>query len=186
MNNYKLLAFVGMSGAGKTRCVNFMVDKNLPIVHFTDITKDEIKARNQEVNDTTLKSVKEDILTKEGEVAYGHRAIEKLNEIVNQGHARAVVDGIISWAEYKFFKEAYGKDIIVVAVVTDRHLRHERLAKRPINPINNVEIMSEEYAAIENQNVGGPIANADFCLINNGTEEDLLKSLDKLLKDAEF
>jgi dephospho-CoA kinase len=181
MSNITAITFVGMPGAGKSICVNHVEQKGVPSVYFGGITIDEVKNRGLDVNEVNEKHVREDIRAKEGPAAYAKRIIAKIDALAAEGHKKVVVDGLYSWTEYKAFKEHFGDKAVIIAIAAPRHVRHERLAKRPVRPLTDKEVSSREYAEIENLEKGGPIANADYTLANNGTQEELLTELDAIL-----
>jgi len=181
----KVIVFVGMPGAGKSVCVQHLQKLGYPSVYFGGITLEEIKKRGLEVSEASEKFVREDIRQKEGKGAYAARIIRQIEDLFEQGHNAVVVDGLYSWTEYKIFKESFGQNAIVIAIVTPRHARHLRLSFRPERPLT-MEVASErDYAEIENIEKGGPIANADYYLANEKTEADITKDLDKLLAELE-
>ena len=61
MSKAKLLVLVGMPGAGKSTCVEYLEEKNVPSVYFGGVTIDEVKSRGLEVNEANEKLVREDI-----------------------------------------------------------------------------------------------------------------------------
>ncbi len=186
MDDIKVLVFVGMPGAGKSVCVDHVVKRGFPSAYFGGITIDEVKARGLDVNEANEKMVREDIRAKEGVDAYAKHIIAKIEGFAVEGHKNVVVDGLYSWTEYKAFKDKFGNNAVVVAIAAPRLLRHERLAKRPVRPLNDQEVTSREYAEIENLEKGGPIANADYTLVNDGTEEQLLSKLENILAKVKF
>ncbi len=183
MQDKRIVAFVGMPGAGKSSCVNFLEQKNLPSVYFGGITIDEVKARGLEVNERNEKFVREDIRAQEGKGAYAKRIVAQIDKLFTDGHDFVVVDGLYSWSEYKIFKEIWGDQALIVAIAAPRHVRHDRLANRPNRPLTKEEVVSREYAEIENLEKGGPIANADYTVVNTESAEELFGSIDKLLKE---
>lgn len=178
----KLVTFVGMPGAGKSYCVDYMKGKGLPAVYFGGITLDEVKARGLELTESNEKLVREEIRAKEGKGAYANRIIEKIEALSENGDQTIIVDGLYSWTEYKTFKDKFGKNVIIIAITAPRHMRHQRLAKRPVRPLNDQEVTSREYAEIENLEKGGPIANADYTIVNDGSPEDLASRIEEILK----
>jgi dephospho-CoA kinase len=186
MNETKVIAFVGMPGAGKSYCVVYLGEKGIPSVYFGGITVDEVKARGMEVNEKNEKFVREDIRAKEGNGAYAKRMITKIGEFAADGHNKIVADGLYSWTEYKIFKDHFGKNAVIIAVAAPRHLRHERLAKRSVRPLTDDEVTSREYAEIENIEKGGPIANADYTIVNDGRPEAMVAKLDQILGEVGF
>lgn len=186
MEKVKLIVLVGMPGSGKSTCVDHLVAKGLPKVYFGGITIDEVVARGLEVNEKNEKFVREDIRAQEGKDAYAKRIIAQIDKLSAEGSHEIVVDGLYSWTEYKVFKDRFGNDAIFIAITAPRHERHERLARRPDRPLTDEEVTSREYAEIENLEKGGPIANADYTLVNNRTAQDMLNDLDKILQQTGF
>lgn len=186
MENVKVVAFVGMPGAGKSSCVTYLEQKGFPSVYFGGITVDEVKARGMEVNEANEKFVREDIRAKEGLGAYAKRIIGKIEALAAEGQNKVVADGLYTWTEYKIFKERFSDNVTIIAIAAPRHLRHERLARRPVRPLTDVEVTAREYAEIENIEKGGPIANADYTLVNNDSANDMTTKLDEILKEIDF
>jgi dephospho-CoA kinase len=60
-------------------------------------------------------------------------------------------------------------------------MRYARLANRPERPLTAQEAELRDYAEIENIEKGGPIAIADYMLVNDSTPDALLARLDALL-----
>jgi dephospho-CoA kinase len=180
----KVITFVGMPGAGKSVCVDYLKSKNLPSVYFGGITIDEVKARGMEVNEANERFVREDIRAKEGKGAYAVRIIAQIEDHFQAGHPTVVADGLYSWTEYRIFKESLEHNAIIIGVVAPRALRHERLSTRPVRPLTEAEATDRDYAEIEKLEKGGPIANADYYLNNTGTTDELLTQLDTILTQA--
>jgi dephospho-CoA kinase len=180
----KVIVFVGMPGAGKSVCVDYLKAQGVPFAYFGGITMDELQRRDLEVNETNEKLVREDIRAKEGKGAYAVRIIRQVEEYFEQGQRYVVVDGLYSWTEYKIFKESFGERAVIIATVTPRQIRHKRLAARAIRPLTPEEADARDYAEIEHLEKGGPIANADHYLINDGPIEVMQADLAKLLATA--
>lgn len=177
----KVITFVGMPGAGKSTLVDYLEEKGIPNVYFGGITLDEVKARGLEINPDNEKIVREDLRAKEGPGVYAKRIIAKIDDLANKGHETVVADGLYSWTEYKIFKEHYGDNALIIAITAPRKVRHTRLANRPVRPLTEEEVSKREYAEIENIEKGGPIANADYTLTNNGTPEELIAQLHSII-----
>jgi dephospho-CoA kinase len=52
---------------------------------------------------------------------------------------------------------------------------------RPERPLTFQEAQERDITEIENVEKGGPIAFADYALLNDGTKEELLAEIDDLL-----
>ncbi len=181
MESKKVITLVGMPGAGKSTGVDHLTSKSLPKVYFGGVTLDEMQKRGLPVNEENDKFVREDIRAKEGKDAYAKRMVAQIKTFFEEGHDTVVADGLYSWSEYKVFKHEFGDDALIIAIAAARHLRHERLANRPVRPLTEEQVTTREYAEIENIEKGGPIANADYTILNDGTAEEMIASLESVL-----
>jgi len=175
------LVFLGMPGSGKSVCVDYLVKKGLPRIYFGSVTFDEMEKRGLVMNQANERLVREDIRAKEGKDAYANRIIKQLDELFNSGKNVVVVESLYSWTEYKMFKEKYGSNAIMIAVVAPLQIRHERLLERPVRPLSEQAAVERDYSEIEKVDKGGPIANADYFLNNQSSVNDLISQLDELL-----
>lgn len=180
----KIIALVGMPGAGKSFCVEHLEKRGWPSVYLGGVTVDEVKARGLDVNESNEKLVREDLRATEGPGVMAQRIIAKIDALIAAGNNVIIADGIYSWTEYKIFKERYGDDAVIVAIVAPRKLRHARLADRPVRPLTDEQVTAREYAEIENIEKGGPIANADYTIVNDTTPGATLAALDRVLADT--
>ena len=69
----------------------------------------------------------------------------------------------------------------MLAVVTNSGVRKQRLATREIRPLTSEQVDSRDIAEIENMEKGGPIAKADYFIINNGSEKQLHEQFEMFL-----
>lgn len=173
-----VIAFVGMCGAGKSVATETFVNAGYSLVYFGGVTMDELKRLGLEKNEKNERMIREGLRRDLGPAAYAIKVLPKIEEGLTRGNV--VLDGLYSWSEYKVLKERF-PNLLVVAVVTNRALRYERLAKRPIRPLTAEEAHGRDVAEIEHSEKGGPIAIADRYILNNSTEEDLKKQIDDLL-----
>jgi dephospho-CoA kinase len=87
-----------------------------------------------------------------------------------------------SWEEYLHMKEYYADNLVVVAVYASPETRYARLAGREIRPLTVQEAGSRDHAEIENMNKGGPIAMADYTLINEAYFEELKAETERIIR----
>ncbi|HVS58399.1 MAG TPA: AAA family ATPase [Candidatus Saccharimonadales bacterium] len=184
MSDKKVITLVGMPGAGKSYCVEYLEKKGWPSVYFGGITVDEVKRRGLEVNETNEKMVREELRATEGPGVMAKRILSQIEKLFDEDHHIVIADGLYSWTEYKIFKERFGDDAIIIAITAPRKARHERLANRPVRPFTDEQVTAREYAEIENIEKGGPIANADYTIVNDNTPDKLISRLEKVLSDA--
>lgn len=181
-----ILALVGMPGAGKSSIVDYLKEAGYPSVYFGGITLKEIKKRGLDVTEENEKKVREELRELHGKEAYAKLISEEIDNLHAAGQHYIIADGLYSWSEYKFFKHKYGDNAVIVAIATPRKLRHERLAKRPERPLSEAEVSAREYAEIENIEKGGPIANADYTVLNTKDVLSLINQVETILRDIKF
>ena len=180
MSSQKIIALVGMPGSGKSSCVDHLIERGWPKVYFGGVVVDEAKRRFGEANEKNERIVREELRANEGMGAVAMRVIPTIDELL-QTNDTVIADGLYSWSEYKILRERYGDKLVVIAIVAGRQERHGRLANRPVRPLAEEEAASRDYAEIEHSEKGGPIANADFFIVNNGELQTTLSKLDTII-----
>jgi len=179
-NQGQLLAIVGMPGAGKSVVVDYLRGKGWTVVHFGGATMRELERRGLAVNATNERAVREDLRKRHGMEAFAKLSMEEVLNGLSKGPT--VIDGLYSWSEYKFLRNQLSRRFYVVNVFTSRQIRYDRLLHREVRPLSHEEAEARDFAEIENLEKGGPIAMADFTLLNDGTIENLYSEIDDLLK----
>lgn len=177
----KVIALVGMCGTGKSVVSDFFEVRGFASIYFGGVTLEQVRQRGLEVNEKNEKIVREELRKELGMGAYAVLNLPKIKEGLEEGNV--IVDGLYSWSEYKILKDEFGDDLVVVAVVSPRQARYDRLARREARPLTNEEAKARDYAEIENLEKGGPIAMADHFLLNDGSVEDLVANLEKIGKE---
>jgi len=171
----KVVAIVGMTGAGKTEAARVFAASGFTAIRFGDVTDGELKKRNLELNEENERHIRELLRRERGMAAYAELNLPRIDEALADGDV--VVDGLYSWEEYLLLKEHYRSDFQVVAVYASPDTRHKRLAGRSERPLTFGEAAGRDRSEIENLNKGGPIAAADYTIINESTLEALGKAV---------
>lgn len=184
--NVRILAFVGLTGSGKSEAVHYVTEKGYPKVYFGGVILNAMKEEGIEWTEANEKQFREEIREREGKDFVVKRIIAELTSLVEAGQHAIVADGLYTWTEYKALKHAFPGELTVVAVVAPKHLRHHRLTMRPIRPLTVEEANQRDWAEIENLEKGGPIAIADYYVHNDKSIENLQQQLDAVLKDSNF
>ncbi len=188
MDNVKILAIVGMSGSGKSVAVDYLTSKGYPKVYFGGMIYKEMEKRGiaRTEDGESEKRFREEIREQEGKDWVVRQVIAEAKDLIAAGQKRIVLDGVYSWTEYKILKREFPTNIVFIAIVTDKNLRYERVAKRPGRSFDAVAIRERDRSEIENLEKGGPIAAADYYILNNGTIDDANARLSDILKEIEF
>lgn len=183
----KIICIVGMTGAGKSIVADEFVKHGFAYLRFGQITIDKIKKIGLEINESNEKKIREDLRKKYGMGAFAILNIPKIDELSKKNNV--IIDGLYSWSEYKILKEKYGEVMYVIAVYAPPKLRYARLKDREIEndynkrfrTLTEKEAKSRDYAEIENIEKGGPIAMADFTILNTGTIDELKEKTKEIL-----
>lgn len=182
MSKKIILAVVGLPGAGKTETTEYLIEKTgWPKIYFGQVVFDEIKKRGLDVNEKNEKRVREDLRKMYGMSAMAVVNIEKMKEVFST--SSLIIESLYSWEEYLEVIKEFGNDFKVLAIFASPEVRTKRLSTRIVRPFNREEVISRDYSQIENLNQGGPIARADFTIINNGSIEELHKGIDNVLTE---
>ncbi len=184
--NRKIIAFVGLAGSGKSAAVEFLTKKHYPKIYFGGIIYKAMNEAGIEITWESQQNFREEIREKEGKDFVVRRVIEEVRDLINAGQHKIILDGLYTWSEYKILKHEFPGEMTVVAVVTPKHLRYQRMAKRPERPMTSEEIDQRDWAEIENLEKGGPIAIADHFIINDDGLEKLHTQIDAELRHIDF
>jgi len=175
----KVVAIVGMAGSGKSEVARAFEEHGFSRVRFGDVTDEEVKKRGLALNEDNERRIRESLRKEHGMAAYAKLNLPRIDAALK--NSSVVVDGLYSWEEYILLKDRYGADFAVAAVWASPQTRYARLSNRAERPLTPAEAASRDRTEIENTNKGGPIALADYTIINESSLPDLEKQANKLL-----
>ncbi len=175
----KVVSIVGMAGAGKSEVARLFEESGFIRIRFGDITDEEIKRRGLELNEKHERYIRELIRKEHGMAAYARLNLPRIDSA--RKNSDVVIDGLYSWEEYTLLKDYYGGDFYVVAVWASPKTRYARLTSRLKRRLTLEEATSRDRAEIENTNKGGPIAMADFTIMNESSLESLRKGARRII-----
>lgn len=184
MNKPTIIALVGMPGSGKGTCTGALSNQHgWPVVHFGNMIYEEVRRRGLD-NVADEKYVRHDMRKAEGAAVLAKHAAHRADELASAGHNVIVFDGLYSWSEYTYLHDTYGDRLLVIAIAAPRHLRHERVLSRQDSHrkyTSIAQIIDREVDEIESLEKGGPIAIADYTIVNDGDTQAMLAKLDQIL-----
>ncbi len=175
----KVVAIVGMTGAGKSEVARVFEEHGFKKVRFGDITDEELNNRGLERNEENERTIREELRRKYGMAAYAKLSLPRIDSSLKS--SSVVVDGLYSWEEYTLLKERYGEKLSMVTVWSSPATRHARLSHRAERTLTLEEAASRDKSEIENINKGGPIAMADFAILNENSLEKLRRETERVL-----
>jgi len=176
----KIIAVVGMCGSGKSIACEYYEKLGFKKVYFGGVTMEKLKEANLEVNESNEKMIREGLRKEYGMGAYAVILLPRIEEYLKSGNV--ILDGLYSWDELKILKEKFKDNLVVLSIVVNKEYRYERLSIREIRPLSNSDAEKRDISEIENISKAGPIAFADYYILNNGNLDDYKKELDDITK----
>jgi len=179
-----------MGGAGKSEVSEYMTKKhNFGYVRFGQIVLDKVKETGQPPSEKLEREFREKIRAEHGMAAVAILNLPKIQQLLEEGDV--IGDSLYSWEEYLFLKEKFGDQLKVVAIYAPPAVRYARLENRGerhgqdenlrFRSFKLGESWERDKAEIENAHKAGPIAMADYTVINNCSKEELFCQIDELL-----
>ncbi len=178
MNN--IIAIVGMAGSGKSLACNFFEEKGYKNVYFGGVIYDKMHENNIEITPDSQKEFRENLRKKYGMGVVAMLLLDKIAELYKNNNV--VLDGLYSWDEYKILKDKFPQ-LKLISIIADKDIRYKRIASRKDRPFSTDDIIKRDISEIENSAKGGPIAYADFYILNNkGLDEYKIQLIDVITK----
>ena len=175
----KVVAIVGMAGSGKSEVASVFENSGFVRIRFGDVTDEAVQKRGLELNEANERYVRELLRQEHGMSAYARLNLPGIDSSLKQ--ADVIIDGLYSWEEYTFLKDYYRDNFHVVAVWASPSTRYARLSHRSVRGLAPEEAAGRDRAEIENSHKGGPIAVADFTIINESSVENLRKEARRII-----
>ncbi len=181
-----LIAVTGTNGSGKGTVVEYLV-KNKGFTHYAarDFLTKEILRRGLTVDRTSMRLVAND-LREAHEPAYVVKQLFLQAE--KDGCERIVIESVRNIGEAEFLKS---KGAFLIAVDADQRLRYERVQERrsateQVDFETFVEHEEREMRPVgpHDMDIRGVMALANATIENNGSYEELEKSIEKVLTKA--
>lgn len=174
-----VIAVVGMAGSGKSEVARIFEQNGFSRVRFGDITDIEISKRGLTLNEENERQVRQQLRKEYGMAAYAILSLPLIEKSLQISDV--VVDGLYSWEEYLLLKKKYSVNFKVIAVYSSPTTRYKRLSHRLVRPLTYGQARGRDSAEIENLNKGGPIAMADFTIINESSFESMVQQTERIL-----
>jgi len=187
----KIVCVCGMPGAGKSVLSDYFTRKGYQFLRFGQITLDEVIRRKIKPTEENERKIREGFRKKHGMAAFAILNYPKFKKMIKKGNI--IADGLYSWSEYKFLKEKFGKKMIVVAIFAPPEERYERLSKRKVKddkklryrPFTKSQAKARDFAEIEKIEKGGPIAMANFTIVNDKSLSYFKKQIREIFQKIE-
>ena len=175
----KIIAVVGMAGAGKSESCAFFKKKGIPILRFGDQTEIGLKEFGKPINPENERWYREKLRKELGMAAYAIKIIPRIEKEVDKGNKIIVLDGLYSWEEYLTLIKRH-PDLTLLCIYSRPETRYKRLSNRRIRNLTPKQTRKRDIQELEALNKGGPIAIADYLVQNEDSLRNLQSELEKL------
>lgn len=174
-----VVAIVGLTGAGKSELARLFEEHGFTKVHFGDVTLEELKRRQLPVNEANERLVREELRQTHGMAAYAKLSLPNIRRGIEKGPV--VIDGLYSWEEFLTLREEFGSQLKMLAIYSSPASRYQRLGQRAVRPLTPEEARSRDHAEIVHLSKAGPIAMADWTIVNEGDLKELREKFSEFL-----
>ncbi|KKP59819.1 MAG: Dephospho-CoA kinase-like protein [Candidatus Gottesmanbacteria bacterium GW2011_GWA1_34_13] len=166
-----------MPGAGKTVAADFFRKNGLSVLRFGDQTDIGLKELGKEINEKNERWYRENIRQELGMAAMAIKIEPRILEHAKKNNL-IILDGLYSWEEYLYLIKKF-PNLKLLCIYAPPHIRHKRLKERIIRSLTDSEAKTRDITQITNLNTGGPIAIADYLIINAFNLEKYTQALEK-------
>lgn len=157
-----------MAGSGKSEVINYLQEQHgWPKIYLGKFVFERLEKEGLAINYKNEKLIREKNRAELGMGAHAKLAMPEIKKVLKTTDI-FLIESLYSWAEYKIFKKAWPENFKVIAVYASPTTRFARLQKRKIRPIKSLsEFNARDWTEIEGTDKGGPIAIADYTIVNN-------------------
>ena len=174
----KLVAVMGRAGSGKSIATSYLKKKGWTKIYFGGVIYDKMKEEGIEITAESQKEYCKKIRKEYGMAAVAILLKDKIKKSYENNNT--VLDGLYSWDELLVLKEEF-PELKLVCICCDKELRYQRIGQRVDRPFNRDEVIKRDVSEIENLAKGGPIAFADYYVLNNGSLDEYENRLEEIL-----
>ena len=177
-----------MCGSGKSIACDVLRGLGWEYLRFGQITIDRLKAEGREITEANEREMRESLRKEHGMGAYALLSLPRIEKLLEKGDV--VIDGLYSWSEYKALRERFKESFTVVCIYASPVTRYGRLENRVhggedhehrMRALTPKQAEERDYSEIEHLEKGGPIAMADYTIVNESALEDLMQAIRDLV-----
>jgi dephospho-CoA kinase len=180
----QVIGLVGPIASGKSTIVKLLSDRGFKAYSLSDIIRQEIRSRNEEITRESLNRVSNELRETQGPDIFAKRT---LNLIQQDNPEYIVIDAIRNPAEVNFLKNSLNAFIIGITAPQEKRFEFIRQRGANIAGIENFEQFRElddrEFAqeGDHKQQVQAALSLSDVFIENDGTLEDLTQKVELAL-----
>lgn len=176
----KVICVTGMPAAGKEEFQKVAAEEGYVIVRMGDVVRDEARRRGLPITDAAVGGMAHEERQERGVAIWAERTIPHVRA------DRVCIDGLRSPVELATFRRAFGRGLVVFAVVASPEIRWERVRRRQREDDARTW---EEFLRRDGRERGWGleqvIGAADVTIVNEGTLEAFYAAVRKALREPD-
>ncbi len=188
-----VLGFTGTFAAGKDTAISIIAEKygsKAFEISTANLVREEAAKRGLSLGRENLQSVSNDMRLKHGAGIFAKMSVEQIN--AQHDKTIALVSGIRTTGEINELRKAFNKNFFLIAInapIETRYLRIKQRARAGENLLSFEQFKQSEEREMQgaagphSQNIAATMKMADYTIDNNGTEAELNKKIEVLLKN---
>ncbi len=182
---HTVVAFVGLSGSGKTEAVQYLANTHtLPIISFSSVINDYVDKNKLEHTEEVHRKLRKEFRTKYGMASMAVLRREEIAKLLKREEV-ILIEGLYSWEEYLYLQEEFpDARVVLVAVWARKELRWERASRREYR--KGLHGAKRDINELTETNKGPAIAFADHLIINNFSLHEFHDKLDEVYRSIIF
>jgi dephospho-CoA kinase len=176
----RLIGITGTNGAGKGEVAAFLEERSYAYFSLSDLIREELRKRGEKITRNNLIRMGNQLRKRHGSDILAKRVMEKVKD-------KAVIDSIRNPREIDHLRRQQG--FVLLAVDAPVEMRYDRIRARGRDESATtltefIEREQEEMSRYEKgQQLKACMELADYRIYNDGTIEDLHKTLEEWLWD---
>ncbi len=176
----KIVAIVGLPGAGKSEAACYFKQKKIPVVSFGQIINELVEKKGLSHTEENHQKIRTEIRKKYGMDAMAILNEDKIKKALEK-NVIVIIDGLRSWEEYLYLRKKFKNlEIYLVTIYADKQLRWQRLSQRKDR--NKLYGEKRDIDELIEINMAPTIAYADFLIKNNFSLEDFHDKLEEVYR----
>ena len=160
----RIVAVVGMPGSGKGVLSRIAIDAGIPVFAMGDIVRSALQQAGLEETPENVGATALSIRTRHGEAFVAERMLERLSD---QAAPLVIIEGVRQPEEMEVFRNAFGAEFSILAILSDETTRVERVIARGRGEDGDAEAFRAREARESAWGLPDLIAGADHSLHND-------------------
>lgn len=174
-----LIGLAGLSGAGKSTAIAYLSAQGLGTGHYAGTTLiEELARRGLAPTPDHERAVRKELRESCGMAVFAERALPALSARMSDGHV--LLDAVYSPQERDCYRDAFGEEFAILAIVAPFEIRSARLLERPDRPSTADELAARDALELGGFRLGSVLESATHTVSNVGALDQFEQALDGL------